>query len=97
MVAAIALVVRLTVDGERDRAAEAATRVAALCEPIACRVVGLDRVRDGLWRARVVEDHPEGDHLSCIVLPLDELRRTASGGITGWEDVRCGARAAEPS
>ena len=90
-VTAIGLVVRLTVDGERDRAAQAATRVAALCEPIACRVVRLERVREGVWRTRVVEDHPEGDHVSCIVLPLDELRRTARGGITGWKDVRCGA------
>ena len=93
LVAALAVAVLVVrsrdADTEPERARLAAERVAGICVPIACRVVALRRVGSVVWRARIVEDHPEGDHVTCVVLPLDEMRRTERGGWTGWRVTSC--------
>ena len=68
---------------ERRRAAAAAAEFARSCRP-PCRVHSVERVARGVWRVRL---NFESGY--CVVLRLDEFRRTRRGTHEGWETTRC--------
>ena len=72
-------------EGERRRAAAAAAEFARSCRP-PCRVHSVEPVARGVWRVRL--NFADG---YCILLHLDEFRRTSGGTHAGWDETGCTA------
>ena len=79
------------VEAERPHAEGAAADFARSCRP-PCRVHSVEPVAPGIWRARL--NFATG---YCVLLRLDEFRRTRAGTHEGWETTSCTAPAAQPS
>ena len=71
------------VHAERRRAEAAATEFARSCRP-PCRVHSVEPFAPGVWRVRL--NFANG---YCVLVRLDEFRRTRRGTHEGWEMASC--------
>ena len=70
-------------EAERRRAVAYAADFARACRP-PCSVHRVEPISPGLWRA-----HLNFENGYCVLIRLDEFRRTRTGGHRGWQQTNC--------